>query len=245
MTAVHPCATTGELVSDIEAAAEPSASLAELVALAEQLRDNPDLLLCRLRYLRSHPDRLDETARRSYWHVNGFAKVKLVERGEYCVRLHVWPAGTSRAGDREPHSHRWDFASWVVVGAGLSETYFTEIDSSAGDPTHVRYDYGRRHTGDGYLKCRKTVTGLRADRPQVRGRNTVYGCLHTAIHTVAPVGCGLVATVVFQGPQLAESTAVYRPHLDHSFPDLQRPIAPSDLGALLREVEAVITDSEL
>jgi hypothetical protein len=228
--------------SEIEAVAEPSASLAGLVAHAERLRDNPDLLRCRLRHLRSHPDRLDEVARRSYWHVNGFAKVRLIARGEYCIRLHVWPSGKDRRGDVEPHGHRWDFASWVVVGRGLRETYFTETDSdTSNSQLHVRYDYGRRTNGNGYLKPRGVVRWLRPDPPQERGRNAVYGCSPTLIHTLAPVGCELVATVVLQGQPVVESTTVYRPYRHPGFPDLQLPIAPTDLGDLLEAVEAAIT----
>ena len=53
------------------------------------------------------------------------------------------PARTAVATST-PHSHRWDFASWVAVGPGLLETYFTKTESS--DPAgsaHVHYDYGR------------------------------------------------------------------------------------------------------
>jgi hypothetical protein len=173
----------------------------------------------------SHPDRLAAVTQSAYWHINGFAKVKLVERDEFSVRLHIWPAGQDRRGDTEPHSHRWDFASWIAVGPGLFETYFAECRSS--DPEgceYLRYDYGRRTTGGGYLMPQGVVTSLRPERPQERGTNTVYGCAHENVHMVAPIGDDLVATAVLQGRAVAESTAVYRRFVQHGFPTLQRPI---------------------
>jgi hypothetical protein len=245
MTTSHPCAATRELVAEITAALGPTVALAKLVDAALWLRSRSDLLQSRLRFLVSHPDRLAEIAQSAYWHVNGFAKVKLVERDEFSVRLHVWPAGRDRRGDTEPHSHRWDFASWIAVGAGLSENYFAECDSSEpGGRLHVRYAYGRRATGNGYLMPQGVVTSLLSDPPQERDTGTVYGCSHETIHTVAPVGHDLVATVVLQGRAVAESTAVYRPFGQLRFPHLEPPIDPDHLAGLFGAVDVAITTSD-
>jgi hypothetical protein len=247
MTCIQQVEMTDELALEVAAELKPKATLDRLADAGHRLRSRPDVLRSHLRFLASSPDRLAEVSRSAYWHVNGFAKIKLVERDDFCVRLHVWPAGKDRTGDRDPHSHRWDFASWIVVGPGLSEMHFTVTDSSdTGGLRHVEYDYGRCRAGDRHGKPRLKPGGgvawLRAKAPLVRDYDSVYACSHTVIHTVAPApGGDLVATIVLQGPPLADSNAVYRSYGHRHFPALERPIDLTDLGVLIRAVEAAIT----
>ena len=93
------------------------------------LVDDPRVLADWLRSLREDPDATREIARRSYRHPNGFAKLVLHNaQPQFCVRMYVcmyvcmyvWGPGSGRRGETNPHSHRWDFASTVLVGAGLA-----------------------------------------------------------------------------------------------------------------------------
>jgi hypothetical protein len=206
---------------------------------AHWLRRNPALIVDRLRYLRTHPEGQAAMLAQSYWHANGFAKVRLSERDDVQTRLHVWPEGRDRQGDVDPHAHRWSFASWVAVGQGMTETYFTP--AGAGNRAASRYtrcEYGRVPAGEGYLKptgdawLRRTITIER------RGGD-VYTCPLPVVHTVAPWGDDLLATVVVQGPVVKRSAAVYRPS-DGSNEVLQDPIPMPDLAKLFERVEAAL-----
>lgn len=213
-------------------------SLGLLVRAAESLRSRPDLVRSRLRYLQTHPDRLAEVARNSYLHSNGFAKIKIAEGHGFCARLHIWPAEKNRLGDVNPHGHRWEFASWVAVGEGMTERYFDEVE--AHDPTagmYVRCEYGSPGS-EGRLR-RRGQASLRA-RPKIdRPSNSIYTCTRDVVHTVAPVGDGLVATVVLQGPVRDQSTVVYvRP--GREIVDHRRPITSVELYNLLGAVRGSI-----
>ena len=237
---VLPAAAPCGLTKITMAAAARTTSLSKLSKAVHGLRSKPDLLLTRLAYLRSHPDRLDEIAARSYLHSNGFAKVRLFEGHGLSLRLHIWPRGENRVGEVGPHGHRWEFASWVAVGQGMAETYFTEVGPNTPDAVRYdAYDYGRDVMGTGYLKD-AGETWLRAAAPRVRRPGTVYRCPRDVLHTVAPVGDALVATVVLQGPVVAESARVCRLPGQPIDTD-ERTIRVGELDALFGEVDAAVS----
>ncbi len=238
MTLLRRCAPLDEIVTEIVTALRPGAPLSGLVDAVHRVREKADLVRSHLRFLLSNPDRLAEVTQRAYWHVNGFLKIKLASDEGLCLRLHIWPPGENRRGDVEPHSHRWDFASWVAVGPGLSETYFTRTDSS--DPAgsaHVHYDYGRPAEQEPRLQSGGGVAWLRPEAIHERTAGTVYGCAHQMIHTVAPRGSDLIATVLLQGPTLTKTTPVYRPYGHQEFRVLEPSIGTDELAALIGAVE--------
>lgn len=164
----------------------------------------------------------------SYWHANGFAKLVL-HRGANCrVRLHVWPAGTDPRGEWDPHSHRWDFASTVLVGDGLDIVHYAE--SADGTP-YTRYVY------DGSLVAAGSVA-LAGIRTSEVLRDNCYGTTRDVIHTVNTRGDDLVATLLLQGPHVNDAAAVYR---TDAMPDRpSRPISDDEVAQLVRQVLAVI-----
>jgi hypothetical protein len=189
----------------------------------------------KLRAIREQSEMRAELASQAYWHSNGFAKVKMAETRSFCVRLHIWPAGPNRLGEVDPHSHRWEFASWVAAGEGMRERRFkpaTEPNYS-GAP-YMRCSYGREN-GAAFLRPVETVWLREADEYK-RTPDHVYGCATNVIHTVAPIGTALVATVVLQGPVKAASADVYR-FSRPSFDAPQRPISSSELDQLFADVE--------
>lgn len=176
------------------------------------------------------PARCADVARRSYWHFNGFAKLVLTVNPDHKVRLHVWPPGDDRRGESNPHGHRWNFASTVLCGDGLQDTHYVESDS--GDP-FVRYRYvggntagALTHVGDVRLtQCDKRVIC-------VGERYTVDT---SVVHTVAPLGSSLIATLVVQGPPRQATAVVYGvPGVDVDEPG--RPISADEVLELIRAV---------
>ena len=245
MTSLPPSAALDVLVKEIAAALPTlpgSVTVAGLLDAAHWLRRRADLVRSHLQFLLADTHHLTEAAKCSYWHVNGFVKMKMASDDRFCLRLHIWPAGTDRRGDIEPHSHRWDFASWVAVGPGLLETYFTKTESS--DPAgsaHVHYDYGREAEHEPRLQSGPGLAWLRPVPVYERPAGTVYDCTHQVIHTVAPRGSDLIATVLLQGPTVTDTTPVYRPYGHQEFRVLQRSISRDELAALIGAVEEAFT----
>jgi hypothetical protein len=230
-------AASPELVAEIDDL-EPPSALTALRHAAERVRERPGLLGSRLAALCAHTDRLAEVASGTYWHSNGFAKIKLRQGRDYAVRLHIWPEGTGR-GEVNPHGHRWEFGSWILTGDGIAESYYEPDDSDGtGAARYQRCDYFSAPAGPGRLQPGDDCS-LRVREIVHRPAGEVYTCELDSLHTVAPVGNGLVATIVVQGPARVPSAPVYLRSDRDPEPDPQ-PIPPSELRALLLDVSAVI-----
>jgi hypothetical protein len=159
-----------------------------------------------LRNMVDDPDTRNQIASRSYWHPNGFAKLVLHTASAFKIRLHIWPAGYARHGETNPHSHRWEFASAVLSGDGLTIVEYEE--SPVGEP-FVRHSY-RSGPTDGQTAL-TPIAAVRL-RSVVSHDIAAHGRYVTEVgtlHTVSPVGSSLVATLVVQGPHRADSTVVY------------------------------------
>lgn len=77
--------------------------------------------------------RLNDIAKRSYYHPNGFLKLQLSISGHVKVRLHYWSAKLISA-EENVHNHRWRLASKVMHGQLHSEV-FKEVIPDHSDST--------------------------------------------------------------------------------------------------------------
>jgi hypothetical protein len=183
-----------------------------------------------LQAIADDPESVAQIAKRSYWHVNGFAKLMLHRASRFGIRLHVWPVRSGRLGETNPHSHRWDFASTVVAGDGLVIAEFVEADDG---PKYVRHSYG-----GGDLDPEVAVHLSQFDRRTVLTSER-YTTDISVVHTVEPLGASLVATFIVQGPHRTTSTAVYRHHeAPAEPPNRQRTTTMLEVQSLVSEVLA-------
>jgi hypothetical protein len=150
------------------------------------------------------PTRARDVAQRSYWHPNRFAKLVLQAGREHKVRLHVWPAGSHRLGESNPHGHRWNFASTVLCGEGLQDTHFVEAESGI---EYDRYQYTGGNAAGAVTKTGSVRLAKRKSR--IRDGGDRYVLDTSVVHTVQPLGTSLIATLVVQGASLLGSTPVY------------------------------------
>lgn len=209
-----------------------------LRAALREVAGDPTDCLSWLEGLLADGPALAAVTRRSYWHPNHFAKLVLhaPDDGAFRIRLHVWPEDLAgpRLGESNPHSHRWEFASTVLAGAGLDMIEYAETDR--GGTPFTRYRYGGDPSDPAALRCDGSARLATVRTPKAR-QGTSYSCDTSVIHTVAPVGRRLVATLVYQGPHRSDSTVVYRePGLGAEQPN--RPIRESEVYGLVRAVLA-------
>lgn len=215
--------------------AGPRDTTALAAALERLLADRPALVGW-LGSLVDDPDRLTQVVNESYWHANGFAKLVLHSGAGFRIRLHVWPTGEGRRGEPDPHSHRWDFASSVLAGDGLDiveSVELLEADSVRDEPC-TRYVY------DGFGLVPDTKVFLRETRRYAVLTHQRYTTDTRAIHTVAPQGSDLVATLLVQGPHISSATAVYGTDLDDLVDRPGRPIDAADVRELVADVAALV-----
>lgn len=223
----------------------------ELRDALERMVRSRTALLAWLGALAADADRLGAMQAMSYWHPNGFAKIvlHLEHDSGVRIRLHVWPASDQlRAGESNPHGHRWDFASTVLAGDGLDMTHYADVTDVAGCA-------GPIEPGEAYTRCRYQAgpSGRATLRPEgpawlapvatpTVSAGGIYTCDTSVIHTVMPLGTALVATLLVQGPDTSPSTVVYsRPGDDLDQPGT--PLSRAELVGLLGEVRAVLAEA--
>jgi hypothetical protein len=212
----------------------------DLRAALDLLLDDRSTLIDWLRSVCDH-GRLAPVVAASYWHPNGFAKLVLHASPDFTIRLHVWPSGEKRLGEGDPHSHRWDFASTVLVGGGLQIVESVELlePNSSSDMECVRHIY------DGYRLIPDTKVFLRHGEPITLLADDIYTTETTTIHTVAPNGDDLVATLLVQGPHIKPATAVYGLDLADGENPLGRTIDADEVCELLSTVVATLDEKRI
>lgn len=217
--------------------------LDRLGAAARQIRAGRRELAAWLRDLIADRAAVTEIAKRSYWHPNGFAKIVLHASvdPEFRIRLHVWPRSeTPSRGESNPHSHRWEFASYVLTGTGMHMVDFAE--TAEGGKPYRRFRYGTDPANPAALAADGEVRLRRRGAPHVQS-GEVYTCDTSIVHTVRPIDGGLTATVVVQGPRRTPTTVVYcEPGESDDQPNFD--LSDEDFVELVTELLAVL-DSEV
>ena len=208
----------------------------QLHSAAESVRDDPRAFVSWLAGLSRDAGAVRAVVARSYWHPNGFAKLILHTSAEpaFRIRLHVWPEATGEKtrGESNPHSHRWEFASVVLVGEGMHMVEYQEVTDRG--KLFTRYRYGTDPADPAALVADGAARLFKTRSPHVF-RAEVYSCDTDVVHTVEPIGRGLTATVVVQGPHRTPDTVVYcAPGESDDQPN--HPLSESDFHLLVKSV---------
>jgi hypothetical protein len=209
------------------------------------LRDDLTSVVALLDDLTSDPGRAATVARSSYWHSNGFAKLVLHRNTdpELSLRLHVWtgdrPAPT--VDYQNIHNHRWAFGSVVLAGA-LDVDEFEET-SDAADPKALACNaYAYDAVADGASGQLRPL-GIRALRPTGSASyeaGEMHLCDTRTLHTVTPVGSGLTATILVQGPAETGTALVYQQTGRAVIEDTGERLGPGDVSDLAAATLAVM-----
>ncbi|KFU75985.1 hypothetical protein SAMN04489729_1892 [Amycolatopsis lurida] len=174
---------------------------------ARRVQDDPGTFLAWMREILRNEETVRDTAKRSYWHPNGFAKMVLHSSADFRIRLHVWPGSDEPSrGESNPHSHRWEFASTIIAGEGVHMAEYTEVVE--GGVLHNRYWYGTDPANPAALRLDGQVRIRKLRAPHAR-LGQIYTCDSEVVHTVRPIDGSLTATLVFQGPHQSAKTVVY------------------------------------
>lgn len=155
----------------------------------------------------SSESRLDEVARNSYSHPNGFDKLVIVtgDQGKYKLRCHIWWPEESFTHREDIHNHRWNFATRLIRGTYLLEFY----NELSGDPTHFVYRYQSPEENETFdmsiLGERKLALSFRTKVQAGSGYSQSYDLLHR----VTKADNKLVVTLLLQGKTVCDHTTVY------------------------------------
>lgn len=140
-------------------------------------------------------------ATRSRPHENGFDKVVLCNHAGWNLRLNLWWA--DRASHTENvHSHRWDFASTVLVGSFRAD-YFVLVED--GGMTLRGYDYARPSASADYMMQDVGPRQVRLDESVTVTAGESYILHSSRLHRVIVPEGQMVATLMLRTPAVTGS----------------------------------------
>lgn len=173
----------------------------------------------------------------AYRHPNGFTKVRLTALSDHgwAIRLHVW---AEQSADNNIHSHRWNFASKILAGDLIEETY--EITAESGD--YAKYYCAPSVKGRYSLEFQHNC-GVRRVRRDVYRQGASYIRDAKALHVASTDPTSRAVTLFVQGSEQASfTTVIRRPGIDTSSNVIAPRCSPTELTELLKEVADLITD---
>lgn len=182
-----------------------TATLTDLVNIAKEIERDPD--------------KLEVATKFGYQHANGFQKVTLFKNSACCLRAHIWGDGISKA--ENIHTHRWGFASRVLLGS-VSESRFELLKT--GDPMD-EFGYVRDPSAaQGTLGYLRSVE-LAHTEEVIHEESTIYSMSTQQIHRINDKHGGRLVTLVLTGTVRSPRSLVYAS-------SGQRPVEDSDQNAL-------------
>lgn len=142
--------------------------------------------ICRTR----EPKVLAWIAARSYGHPNGFRKLVVAEYRGFVLRLHIWPPGFTNS---DPHSHRWDFCSYILRGTLYQSLFKEDTDL---DAFYAKCKAISPNDGNGtYTHAPVCRVGLRRTQEAHLCEGSAYWLHHGSAHQVGVPQSARFATV--------------------------------------------------
>ncbi|MBI5331176.1 MAG: hypothetical protein HZB71_11255 [Betaproteobacteria bacterium] len=182
-----------DIVQQILLNAEPAQVMTGLVKQLDGFANYG--LAIRLTQLLRDPVALKDVASRSYRHGNGFYKIVLSASDLYKLRLHIWFAEAD--AEENIHDHRWWFASRILHGELISETYEDSLSTS--DPQFPEYFYRGKQEARAASAELIGISRLRLTGRSVRRAGEGYFLPPGVLHRITGIGHGpMTATLMCQ-----------------------------------------------
>lgn len=184
---------------------------------------------------------LEDIARRSYEHPNGFVKIVLMSTRQFQLRLHVWRQGTGIGTELENiHNHRWDFASTILVG-GYRYQEFVDTD---GGKSFFAYTYGSQRNASSYSLLPYGKRTLEHSFDAYLRAGTSYTLRSQAFHRIIADPCQTTATLVLHGPKMDVPVEVFADSMLDSGPGLPLKRLPvALLGEHIRDLIGTLEEA--
>lgn len=170
----------------------------------------------------------------AYRHPNGFTKIRLAALTDngWAIRLHVWG---KKSADENIHSHRWNFASRILIGSLIEETYET-TESGKYAKYYCAPSVEGRYSLDFQHEC-----GVRQVRRDVYQLGASYVRDAKNLHMARTDSTSPAVTLFVQGCEQASFTTVVRgPKSDASSHVIAPRCSGIELTELLKEVAGLI-----
>ncbi|WP_080054425.1 hypothetical protein [Spirosoma aerolatum] len=147
---------------------------------------------------------LAQISKLSYKHANGFFKIVLHASENYKLRLHIWRKD-EKAYHEDIHNHRWNFASYVLIGGYRNEIY-EEANSGI---LKYKYFYYPRLSKTNFILEYKGVKHLELVERIVFSADSYLVLDCHVLHKVNLVESDYTATLFLAGSALDDHTQIY------------------------------------
>lgn len=136
------------------------------------------------------PTALADLARNAYVHGNGFYKIPVTRSASHTLRVHVWRSQAS--AEENLHSHRWPFASAIVLGSLNSQVWVDAVGDDARTFPEVIYR-GKEENFEPVGECR-----VRLKETLRQAAGDYYWMRADELHRIVSVGDELVMTLMMR-----------------------------------------------
>lgn len=156
----------------------------------------------------TNPSTLDAALQAAQVHPNGFYKCKLKSsRNGYALRLHLWKPASLRSPATQLsniHNHRWDFASYVLEGHYVHETFVR-------DPAGEKYFHHTYSDEQAQAKLVQNDTNqaLLLLSAHEQARDSMNFVSSETLHRVIPSCDETTATLFVTGCSVSSETQVF------------------------------------
>jgi hypothetical protein len=149
---------------------------------------------------------INDVSKMSYRHINGFDKIVLYSSGDnlFKLRLHIWWPTEAAYSREHIHNHRWDFATYIVLGSYRLETY---VQSKEGEPVYS-YSYWSPENQSTYKMVPRGCTHAKKMFDVNVFKGNIYQLEHSVLHRVTQLTKSGTVSLVLQGPPLNRNTRV-------------------------------------
>lgn len=164
---------------------------------------------------------LQNIAKRSYGHLNGFDKIVLISspQPKYRLRLHIWWPQSDTGVVERIHNHAWDFGSMLLTGAYRFQEYIVSDQYSRDAVCFQQYccrPSSKIHDARSYEMVRVGEKPLLCCFDSTLVAGSSYTLSSETLHRVISHPRTLTSTVVLVGPFLKNYSDVYA---EDAFPD--------------------------
>lgn len=141
------------------------------------------------------------------WTLQGLGMLRTYLGADNAVRMHVWDSDYAVPGVSQMHTHPWDFASRVAVGAVHQMRYLRHVDGSTfGDEVRFVMEQSLRCGAGGGLEAKPERLILHEQPVEVYYEGETYTQAADEIHVSIPAD-GTVTLI----------ERVFRPDTEHAF----------------------------
>ena len=153
---------------------------------------------------------LRDLAERSYWHPNGFLKLRLRQLTDgTIIRVHRWREAplikTLAQSQLDIHTHRWKFKSYVADGHLRIQEFVEQADIGE---IYKKYECLPNNSGSYTLRSLGNSRLMLSNNYQISTGESYVTDLET-LHMVVPNKFG-ATTVIHQGQAESSSSIIYR-----------------------------------